>query len=474
MVTDESLPLAPGRILHAAILPWLLGGTNDDARFLVSRTQSFSLLEVGASHGLYALELAARFPKGSFVHLEPNGTAWEAHTALGVSRRLPHALFLRNTITHEVAEALAHSNEFFDAQLLLSLQTTEVFAGRNEVGQQGNANRDGYVGQLLSLARRTLLLLPAPSDGYGCRNGRLAKWLHGGASWPPHSSGGTLERLQAAARTRSLDFHFKPVLRGDARDGCVYEVWSARLLSMDRTNRHHYCEGGWTLAQGGCRSRDAHYRLQYLASPHCGSTGCHERMNMTRVHNNGSSWLKHGGSHIPFETGSINLHSVLSLHREHPPPALDGTRQMLLLMFLSLPVFDDPAPWNYVWRGGELFNIDVGDGIIVEERLDPNGKPQWAPLVGPRRSGQPDLIGPYHLTLIAFCGDLMWRLGEEGCVAAFFAGVCYAAEPYPCLSGCRSSYRECAHLPHPVVAGYSRSNVHVVNHASRFALYHVG
>ena len=465
MATNATSPLAPDRILHAAILPWLLG-TNDNARFLASRAQSFSLLEVGSSHGLYALELAARFPNGSFVHLEPNGTAWEAHTALGISRRLPHALFLRNTITHEVAETLAHSNEFFDAQLLLSLQTTEVFNGRQEVGQEGNVNRDGYVAQLLSLARRTLLLLPAPSDGYGCRNGRLATWLHGGASWPPHSSGGTLERLQAAARTRSLDFHFKRVLRGDARDGCVYEVWSARLLSMDRQNRHHYCEGT-------CR-HPAHYRLQYLASPHCGSTGCHERMNMTRVHNDGSSWLKHGGSHIPYETGSINLHSVLSLHREHPPPALDGTRQMLLLMFLSLPVFDDPAPWNYVWRGGELFNIDVGDGIIVEERLDPNGKPQWAPLVGPRRSGQPDLIGPYHLTLIAFCGDLMWRLGEEGCVAAFFAGVCYATEPYPCLSGCRSGYRECAHLPYPVVPGYSRSNVHVVNHASRFALYHVG
>ena len=67
--------LAPDRILHAAILPWLLG-TNDNARFLASRTQSFSLLEVGLSHGLYALELAARFANGSFVHLEPNGTAW--------------------------------------------------------------------------------------------------------------------------------------------------------------------------------------------------------------------------------------------------------------------------------------------------------------------------------------------------------------------------------------------------------------
>ena len=408
------------------------------------------------------------------MHLEPNGTAWEAHTALGISRRLPHALFLRNTITHEVAEALAHSNEFFDAQLLLSLQTTEVFAGRNEVGQEGNANRDGYVAQLLSLARRTLLLLPAPSDGYGCRNGRLATWLHGGASWPPHSSGGTLERLQAAARTRGLDFHFKGPSRRRAR--------RVRVRSVERAAAVHGPPPTATTTARVAANIPHTTGCSTFASPHCGSTGCHERMNMTRVHNDGSSWLKHGGSHIPFETGSINLHSVLSLHREHPPPALDGTRQTLLLMFLSLPVFDDPAPWNYVWRGGELFNIDVGDGIIVEERLDPNGKPQWAPLVGPRRSGQPDLIGPYHLTLIAFCGDLMWNIrcgtsdpcGEEGCVAAFFAGVCYAAEPYPCLSGCRSGYRECAHLPHPVVPGYFRNNVHVVNHASRFALYHVG
>ena len=82
------------------------------------------------------------------------------------------------------------------------------------------------------------------------------------------------------------------------------------------------------------------------------------------------------------------------------------------------------------------------------------------------------LVWPYHLTLTAFCGDLMPRLGEEGCVASFFVGVCYAAEPYPCLSGCRSSYRECAHLPHPVVPGYFNNNVHVVNHPSRFALYH--
>ena len=36
-------------------------------------------------------------------------------------------------------------------------------------------------------------------------------------------------------------------------------------------------------------------------------------------------------------------------------------------MFLSLPVFQDPAPWNVVWRAGELFPIDVGDGTTLEE-----------------------------------------------------------------------------------------------------------
>ena len=66
---------------------------------------------------------------------------------------------------------------------------------------------------------------------------------------------------------------------------------------------------------------------------------------------------------------------------------------MLLLMFLSLPVFDDPTPGNYVWRGGELFNIDVGDGIIVEERL-PNGKPQHS--IGPASC----TTSPAHSTMV--------------------------------------------------------------------------
>ena len=91
METPDSArwPLAPERVLGTAILPWL-------HRALGERS-TFSLLEVGTFNGLYSLELAARYPNATVVHLEPNGTAWEAHTALGVSRRLPHALFLPYT-----------------------------------------------------------------------------------------------------------------------------------------------------------------------------------------------------------------------------------------------------------------------------------------------------------------------------------------------------------------------------------------
>ena len=30
----------------------------------------------------------------------------------------------------------------------------------------------------------------------------------------------------------------------------------------------------------------------------------------------------------------------------------------------------DPAPWNIVWRAGELFPIDIGDGNTYEGKWD--------------------------------------------------------------------------------------------------------
>ena len=85
-----------------------------------------------------------------------------------------------------MAEALAHSNEFFDAQLLLSLQTTKPFDHGVEVKPSKREQLDRFVAHLLSLARRTLCCCRRRRTGRSCRDGRLATWLHG-ASQPTRS-----------------------------------------------------------------------------------------------------------------------------------------------------------------------------------------------------------------------------------------------------------------------------------------------
>ena len=80
-----------------------------------------------AHAGLYGLELASRFPRSTVVALEPNRTLWMQHMKLARALRRPNLACLHNPLTEEVAEALAHSNEFLDAQLVLSLHTARSF-----------------------------------------------------------------------------------------------------------------------------------------------------------------------------------------------------------------------------------------------------------------------------------------------------------------------------------------------------------
>ena len=77
------------------------------------------------------------------------------------------------------------------------------------------------------------------------------------------------------------------------------------------------------------------------------------------------------------------MHSLLSLHAPARAAATDPLREVLMLQFLSLPVFQDPAPWNVVWRAGELFPIDVGDG-------NPNPNPNPNPSPNPSPSPNPN------------------------------------------------------------------------------------
>ena len=108
-------------------------------------------------------------------------------------------------------------------------------------------------------------------------------------------------------------------------------------------------------------------------------------------------------------------------------------------MFLSLPVFQDPAPWNVVWRAGELFPIDVGDGSTLEERGgDWNTYAQK--YIG-------SLNECYRMSLKWLCavgsGDnLHGDEKYEACMNAHFgSGFCPSEKPFPCVAGCNRSYQ---------------------------------
>jgi hypothetical protein len=431
---------------------------------------TFSLLEHGSWSGLFSLAVSERFPRGTLVALEPNRSLWAHHASLARMQRRANVVFANNPLTYEVAEALAHSNEFLDGQLLLSLHTARPFDHGSSISVERLQQIDKYIGHLLSLARYTLMLLPAPDQRAVCRDNRLAQWTYASVT-PGKAALASAMRLEAAGRAFGLRLSVRRVTRGVALDGCEYEVWRVTLLHMDRLNRHHYC-------LGGCKTHTRRtYRMIYDAADPENPTArtaslVSGRMNMTNTQT---------GRHIPFETGSMNMHTLLSLQGEPVGAAVDAAeaaRQVLILMFLSLPVFQDPAPWNVVWRAGELFPIDVGDGLTMEQRPVQDGKSPWD-VFAQKYIGS--VSECYRMSLKTLCGFTAPFTAPEGhgderyatCMQSHFTGLCPTERPFPCLDGCNKSYQMCRHLaPAKVVPGWFAATFsHVTAHRHRYSQF---
>ena len=233
--------LLPQRVFTEAVLPFVERAGK----------QNFSLIEVGSWNGVYSLELAARYARSTLLVLEPNRSVWEQHTALATRSRRAHLAVLNTAVNEEVAEALAHSNEFLDMQLLVGLQSSRPFDHGVSVSVAKREALDRFVAHLLSMARRTLVMLPvATAQRDECRDNRLANWVDGAPA----------ARLEAAAATLKMRLHTQRVLQGVAADGCPHEVWELGLAYMDRVNRHHFC-------LGGCKTHTRRsYRLIYSSS----------------------------------------------------------------------------------------------------------------------------------------------------------------------------------------------------------------
>ena len=473
----------PNYLFEQAVLPFVKRVRR------LKGADNFSLLELGSWSGLYALELGARYPRSTLVGVEPNRTVWARHAALAKTHRRSNVVIAHNLVGDDVAEALSHANEFLDGQLLLSLHTMKPFDHGVTVSTDRLGRLDLYIGHLLSLARRTLMLLPASPASAECRDNRLANWaLSGQGSAASADDSFTAARIRAAGRALNLRVHAARRLRGLSADGCEYDVWEATLLRMDRVNRHHFC-------LGGCKTHTRRtYRMIYTAEvppesadgPQMGAAAFEDDLTLTRAAPDAKSVaLVRGvmnmsntqtGRHIPFETGSLNMHSLLSLQSAEEAgasvTAATATRQALILMFLSLPVFQDPAPWNVVWRAGELFPIDVGDGTTLEERGG-----DWNTFAQKYIGSLNECYRMSLKWLCMFANSDNGMHGDEkyeACMSSHFgASFCPPNNPFPCVTGCNRSYQACPHLPpRKVTPGYFiRNNVHTRNGkvAARFS-----
>ena len=472
-VEEASPPSPPAVVTPPLLLPEYVF-THGVLPFVErSGRENFSLMEVGSWNGLYGLELAARFPRSTLLALEPNRSVWERHTSLAARLRRSHLACLNNGVTEEVAEALAHSNEFLDLQLLIGLPSTKPFDHGVTVNTAKREALDRFVAHLLSMARRSLLLLPGATDQPECRDNRLANWIHGQGGHTDTTpaehapADGTVgARLHEAAKTLKLKLRTERLLSGVAADGCPYELWEAGLAYMDRLNRHHFC-------LGGCKTHTRRsYRLLFAESGSVAATAAATAGWVGRrsdAFGGGVDFLNMSntqtGRRIPFETGAFNMHSLLSLHAPPPrPTAPDPLREALVLMFLSLPVYQDPAPWNVVWRAGELFPIDVGDGTTYEGR--------WTTFAQKYIGAVNDC---YRMSLRTLCGDDGALHGDEryeACMGRHFGGLCPSRAPFPCLDGCNTSYQHCKQLPpSQLKPGYFASNRHLRAAPERFAQF---
>lgn len=439
------------------------------------RLANFSLALYGVARGssaTAAVDLASVETQATVVMLEPSSQACREVYADALLRGVHNLAIAHNDLEADVFEAMAHSNEFFDHQAAMlerfgalgsSIATVELV--------------DAVIGQLLSLGRSTCLVLPdVPLEGDGTcephsRGARLVQ------QWVRRASG-VAEAVRGSAARAGIDVRVERLARPDSTaaqlhlgadrpHACAgsHSLWVVETLALQRTNRHHFC-------YGRCKTHNSRsYMLRYVA--HSASADVDELVRHNWSEANVSAPLVRGapqlvnsrsGRVLPYETGSINLHTLVMLQRSAylSSAELDLPRQHLVMMFLSLPVHQDPAPWNIVLRGGELFPIDVDAGQTYEG--------MWG------RAAQ-KYIGSLELCYKATLKTLCSSFGEniDLCMRALFADglerVCPAAQPYPCHSGCAGSFKLCVHLlPANVSRGYywSASSPHPLRGARRY------
>lgn len=193
-------------------------------------------------------------------------------------------------------------------------------------------------------------------------------------------------------------------------------------------------EYGWSVVRVDVRNLTAtvQHHFDY-------ATDGHTRTYELRAESNSTGWSVHlvrakDGFHIPYAT--LEGVSLIALLRMGLLPAF---RDRFYDLFLRLPLYEDMAPWNIVFRGGGLHYIDFDTKDVTFSAVAKTAYQVMALLMN------------YERTVKDF-----GRCGQRGeneynvpwissCVGSDFRGPCKSSShPVPCGDGtCKPHYVDC-------------------------------
>ncbi|XP_070556270.1 uncharacterized protein [Ptychodera flava] len=385
----------------------------------------FSFMQYNSRDDDILLTLASKYPNSTFISMLDNSEDAEDIFQKVKSRNLSNTLVtaLVTGIDESFAWKLVESPEFLRYQFIDIFQFFEMIESpetRESFNQMlGAIIASGVTTFIQMPSAETLsmaysIFFPDAYDGQGkSQEVRYEQYMHENHPYPFYRNAEVKiihESAQANGNVTVSSKIWYPSYSPPETD------YSWKLLRIDVRNLSTTVDHHFDYAL------DGHQRKYTL---HCVSNEKSYRVYLVR---------NKDGFVIPY--GNVNGVSVIALLRMG---LLSELKDHFYNMFVHMPLYEDMAPWNIIFRAGKLEYIDYDTKDLTLTHMVPAAYQVMSMLMNYERTVRDfgrcnsQSSNPYNFPYIS------------NCVGSDFSGPCYDPKyPVPCGDHtCRSTYVEC-------------------------------
>ena len=386
----------------------------------VENKSEFSFLHFNSGDGEFSSQIASQYGNSTVVSFEFNDQNFEKHETKIIQNETFNNIICKNQFSKEVVDLIKQSPEFFQYQLV-SNSTSILSSIPNTLGNEPLNYLSKLYSRLATIAIHSFLEFPSstilslatcsifpdlflPLSSLSLPSSQFWHILSHPIPLFQHSSMKVLNSLIegegvtkiALSELSSIDDSF--------------EIIQIHSLNISRNIRHHFLLPEHELKEKHTRTYTLHHEF-------------------------GSTYLirNDDNSTIVYDKFGISLIATLRLHPS------DKLVTRLYSQFLTLPIYEDMAPWNIQFKAGQLYYVDKDSSESSFDWLLPHASQFFLALIN------------YRETIKAFgmCGSVAIVKGnppEVGqCVRSYNEGPCNdPAFPVPCANErCYATFVDC-------------------------------